>query len=161
MVKVDCATITLVVNAHAGSNTLACFDVIAGASFRVSGELIATMLSQYQKLEEIAQDTVRRTEDVLRAVPEGSRESTFVSSQLPPLTPPPNFADLAPLKIEVLNIDSFTAARNIINEIPEARGQTAVLNLASDAYRAGGWLETLCTTQASFVPASVCGGLMR
>jgi hypothetical protein len=43
--------------------------------------------------------------------------------------------------------DSFTAARDIMKDNPEAWGKTTVLNLASDAFPAGGWIHSLSKTQ--------------
>ncbi|KAG6918279.1 hypothetical protein DXG01_015371 [Tephrocybe rancida] len=55
----------------------------------------------------------------------------------------PGFAEPV---IKVVDSDSFTAARDIMRD--PAVGKTAVLNLASDEFPAGGWVATLTKTQA-------------
>lgn len=94
----------------------------------------------------IADDTLSRTQAVLEAMPSGSLDSTFIEEQLPPLHKDrsPNHP---PTLIKVINSDSFAAARNIVRETPEAQDKIAVLNLASDEHRAGGWIHTLSRTQ--------------
>ena len=67
----------------------------------------------------------------------------FQLDPLPALDP----IDVPEVKIEVVDSDSFTAARRLIQDDPEAKGKTAVLNLASDEIRAGGWLVSLSKTQ--------------
>ncbi|KAJ2917124.1 hypothetical protein MD484_g3315, partial [Candolleomyces efflorescens] len=96
----------------------------------------------------IADDTLARTESIIAEhTSEGATlDSTFISQQLPPLNQdqcPKN----PPTRVGIYNSDSFTLARHIIGEEPSAKGKTAVLNLASDIYRAGGWLTSLATTQ--------------
>ncbi|TFK23225.1 hypothetical protein FA15DRAFT_688005 [Coprinopsis marcescibilis] len=75
-----------------------------------------------------------------------TRDSAFIPEQLPALDPAkcPN----APQSnVEVVNSASFTAARKLINQVPDAKGKMSVLNLASDEDRAGGWIYTLSKTQ--------------
>lgn len=46
-----------------------------------------------------------------------------------------------------MDSDSFTAARDIMKDNPEAQGKTTVLNLASDQLPGGGWIHSLSKTQ--------------
>lgn len=94
----------------------------------------------------IADDTLSRVDAVIESCPSGSLDSTFIADQLPALDKDrsPNHP---PTLIKVINSDSFTAARDIVKQFPEAKSKTAVLNLASDEIRAGGWIETLSRTQ--------------
>lgn len=98
------------------------------------------------RLERIAKDTVERSQSIIEVTEGASTESTFIPDQLPVLNPAssPHFA--AP-ELQVNSLDAFTTARNVLAKNPELNGKLAVLNLASDQYRAGGWLETLCVTQ--------------
>lgn len=107
------------------------------------------MPPSYSRCRDIAQDTLQRVEAVLHEVPEGSADSTFIKEQLPPL--PAVSGVTESVAVRVVNIDAFTLAREIMNRTPDARGKTAVLNLASDIHRAGGWVQTLSLTQVSFV----------
>ncbi|KAF8074645.1 hypothetical protein FPV67DRAFT_1407943 [Lyophyllum atratum] len=97
----------------------------------------------------IAQDTMSRSEAIVRdhAAEGATLDSSFLLlDQLPPMDASgcPNFP---PTNIEVVNSDSFTAARDIIRKLPEANGKTAVLNLASDEAPGGGWVFSLSKTQ--------------
>ena len=98
----------------------------------------------------LAEDTIARMKDVIKkhASEGATSSSTFIPDQLEPLDPSkcPN----APRSlVEVVNSDAFTLARRLLSEIPEAKGKTAVLNLASDEHPAGGWLFSLSKTQVS------------
>ncbi|RDB15942.1 hypothetical protein Hypma_003604 [Hypsizygus marmoreus] len=105
--------------------------------------------------QEIAHDTIARSPSLVQShTSEGATLDSFFLTidDLPALDP-----SLCPghprSKVAVLNADSFTAARDLIQAAPDgsARGKTAVLNLASDEERAGGWEYTLCKTQVSSV----------
>ncbi len=111
------------------------------------------MAPSFAQRSRIATDTLERIEAILHAVPEGSLDSTFIKGpELPPLT---KISDEQTTTISVINSDAFTAARDIMRRFPDARGKTAVLNLASDLYRAGGWTETLSCTQVVFTATSL------
>lgn len=98
------------------------------------------------ELEIAAEDTISRTPEIIAATPGASADSIFHTHQLPPLKKDecPNFP---PVAVRIEPLDSFTTARKYIQKDPTIRGKVAVLNLASDQYRAGGWRETLCKTQ--------------
>jgi len=104
------------------------------------------MSPSHAKCKEIAEDTLSRVDSILHLVREGSLDSTFIKEQLPPLN-----SDQCPRhptsKVKVVNADAFTVARDIIRRTADAKGKTAVLNLASDEVRAGGWLISLSKTQ--------------
>ncbi|KAJ6621475.1 hypothetical protein B0H10DRAFT_2215121 [Mycena sp. CBHHK59/15] len=97
--------------------------------------------------QNIARDTIRRTPDIIEefASEGASSDSTFFANQLPAIGS--SSSKNPPVEINVINSDSFTAARDIIAKNPEARGKTAVLNLASDELPAGGWTESFSRTQ--------------
>ena len=103
------------------------------------------------ELEITAEDTIARTPEIIAATPGASAESTFHDRQLPPLNKDdcPNFP---PFTVRIEGLDSFTTARKYIRQDPAIREKLAVLNLASDEYRAGGWRMTLCKTQVRMVP---------
>lgn len=100
----------------------------------------------------VALDTIARSNVITSecAAQGASDASTFIADQLPVLDPlnRPN-PNQPPFEITVINSDSFAAARAVMNGDPQARGKTAVLNLASDEVRAGGWEASLWTTQVS------------
>ena len=98
------------------------------------------------ELHIIAEDTISRTPEIITTTPCASADSTFHARQLPPLNKDacPNFP---PFTVRIEGLDSFTTARKYIRQDPTIREKVAVLNLASDKYRAGGWRETLCKTQ--------------
>ena len=100
--------------------------------------------------ELIAKDTLARTEKVIleHADMHATLSSTFVSEQLPALDQAKN-PRLPPSAIDVVNSDSFTAARRLASSIPKSKGKIAVLNLASDVMPGGGWIYSLSKTQAS------------
>jgi hypothetical protein len=97
-------------------------------------------------LEIAAEDTISRTPEIIAATPGASADSTFYDKQLPPLNKAecPNFP---PLTVRIEPLDAFTTARKYIQRDPTIRGKVAVLNLASDQRRAGGWRDSLCKTQ--------------
>ncbi|KAK1225330.1 hypothetical protein PQX77_011748 [Marasmius sp. AFHP31] len=97
----------------------------------------------------ISKDTISRSEAIVaQHSPKGAAlDSTFIGDQLPALDPAscPNHP---PSPVELVNSDSYTAARNIIKRFPDAAdGKVAVLNLASDELPGGGWDQSLCKTQ--------------
>lgn len=98
--------------------------------------------------EAIAQDTVDRMKGVIKqhAHEGATASSTFIRDQLDPLDPSKSPNAPTPV-VEVINCDAFTIARRLISEVPEAKGKTAVLNLASDTHPAGGWILSLSKTQ--------------
>jgi len=104
------------------------------------------------ELETIAEDTISRTPEIIAATPGASAESTFHDRQLPPLNKDdcPNFP---PFTVRIEGLDSFATARECVQRDPSIRGKVAVLNLASDEYRAGGWRTTLCKTQVRMLPS--------
>ena len=104
------------------------------------------------ELETIAEDTISRTPEIIAATPGASAESTFHDRQLPPLNKDdcPNFP---PFTVRIEGLDSFATARGCVRQDPSIRGKVAVLNLASDEYRAGGWRTTLCKTQVRTPPS--------
>jgi len=106
--------------------------------------------------QQIAQDTIARSESIIQehAGAGALSESMFIPDQLPPLDPAacPNFPAS---EVKVVNADSFTVARGIVEENRSAiaageKAKVAVLNLASDVRRAGGWEMTLSKTQVRF-----------
>ena len=113
------------------------------------------------ELQVIAEDTISRTPEIIAATPGASADSTFHANQLPPLTKDacPKFP---PFTVRIERLDAFTTARKYIQIDPTIRGKVAVLNLASDLYRAGGWRDTLSKTQVRriLLPSS-SGSLSR
>ena len=105
----------------------------------------------------IAEDTISRTPEIIAATPGASADSTFQAHQLPPLTKDacPNFP---PYKVRIEGLDSFTTARKYIQIDPTIRGKVAVLNLASDIFRAGQWRQTLSKTQVRRLPLPLPSG---
>ncbi|TFY68276.1 hypothetical protein EVG20_g3616 [Dentipellis fragilis] len=103
------------------------------------------MSSTPEERKHIAEDTIARTPSIVEATPGASDKSWFVPEQLPPLDPSkcPNFP---PTPVEVVGTDTFTTARNLMREYP-LDGEVAVLNLASDERRAGGWIGWYTRTQ--------------
>ncbi|KAJ7709026.1 hypothetical protein B0H17DRAFT_1156007 [Mycena rosella] len=99
--------------------------------------------------ETVALDTIRRTPDIITEFTGrgASTESIFYRDQIRPLPVLDPRDERSAAEIAVINSDSYTAARNIIAESPDARGKTAVLNLASDEKPAGGWTKSLSRTQ--------------
>lgn len=108
----------------------------------------------------ICEDTISRSPQIAASTPGGSLESKFIPSQLPPLSKSSPSLTLEP--IQVLNSDSFAAARDLLtkpSQQGEGSGQAevsrqaqaerkiAVLNLASDSEQAGGWRYSLSLTQ--------------
>lgn len=114
-------------------------------------------MDELDELEVVAEDTISRTPEIIAATPGASADSTFHDRQLPALNKDdcPNFP---PLTVRIEPLDAFTTARKYIQKDPSIKGKVAVLNLASDQYRAGGWRDTLCKTQVRrtvFLPSSV------
>jgi len=97
---------------------------------------------------QIAEDTIARAAEIIaqHASEGATADSTFISDQLDELDPSqsPNAPQTA---VEVINSDSFAVARKIIEGEAQAKGRTAVLNLASDIRVAGGWRYSLSRTQ--------------
>ncbi|KAK0480060.1 hypothetical protein IW261DRAFT_1335808 [Armillaria novae-zelandiae] len=93
----------------------------------------------------VALDTIARSPALIQEheLDGATALSSFISQQLPPLDAS-SCPGHPPSKVDVVNSDSFAAARSFSDE---AKGKIAVLNLASDEYRAGGWTATLSRTQ--------------
>ncbi|KAI3598451.1 hypothetical protein WG66_000694 [Moniliophthora roreri] len=107
------------------------------------------MAPSLPKRHAISKDTIARSEAITveHASQGATLDSAFIKDQLPPLDPSscPNHP---PSLVEIVNSDSFTAARNIIKRFPEAaNNKVGVLNLASDQLPGGGWDTTLQKTQ--------------
>jgi hypothetical protein len=102
----------------------------------------------------IAHDTVTQSPSVVAETPGASEASTFVAAQLPPMDASANpwYGETA---MRIVNSDSFTVARAMARSTPDATDKIAVLNLASDMLPGGGWIETLCRTQACAFLASL------
>ena len=98
------------------------------------------------ELHIVAEDTISRTPEIIAATPGASADSTFHAKQLPPLNKE-DCPNVPPFTVKIEGLDAFTTARNCIQQDPTIGGKVAVLNLASDLYRAGGWRDTLCKTQ--------------
>ena len=98
------------------------------------------------QLHVVAEDTISRTPEIIAATTGASTDSTFHARQLPPLSKD-NCPNFPPFTVRIEGLDAFTTARKYIQQDPTIRGKVAVLNLASDQYRGGGWRETLCKTQ--------------
>lgn len=98
----------------------------------------------------ICEDTIARSEQITSSTPGASLDSTFVSiSSYPKLsTSEPKYPGLKlETPIQILDADTFAAARDILASDAALHGKLAVLNLASDVEPAGGWRCVLCTTQ--------------
>ena len=100
-------------------------------------------------LELNAKDTLARASEIIaqHAAEGATADSMFIGDQLDELNPSksPNAPQTV---VEVINSDSFVAARKIIEGDSEAKGRTTVLNLASDIKVAGGWkTNSLSKTQ--------------
>lgn len=100
--------------------------------------------------QKIAQDTIARSAQITSesVTQSASLASNFIPAQLTALDPSqcPNLS----LDVRVVNSDSFTVARNLLKDT-DALGKIAVLNLASDEQRAGGWIQSLTMTQVRLV----------
>lgn len=92
----------------------------------------------------ICEDTIARSELVAASTPGSSLTSTFIPSQLAPLSKSHSSYPALTLKpIEVHNSDTFALARTLYL----SGGRVGVLNLASDQEPGGGWRYTLSATQ--------------
>ncbi|THV08289.1 hypothetical protein K435DRAFT_847170 [Dendrothele bispora CBS 962.96] len=77
-----------------------------------------------------------------------SYPAIFISEQLPSLDPSKRSfsTDIKP-EIRIVNADTFVAARELMNSVgDDSKGSTAVLNMASDEYPGGGYMN-LCIAQ--------------
>jgi hypothetical protein len=96
----------------------------------------------------IAHDSIQRSPTIIaeHANDGATADSSFISDQLPALDPAVRpYPESIPTAVEVVNSDSFAAARNVIAN--DAGAKVSVLNLASDILPAGPWLEVMTTTQ--------------
>jgi uncharacterized protein (TIGR02452 family) len=93
----------------------------------------------------VCEDTVARSTAIAESTPGGSLASSFIPSQLPPLSKShPTYPNLTLKKpIEIYNSDTFALARTL----EPNNGKVGVLNLASDEEPGGGWRYTLSATQ--------------
>ncbi|KAG5642111.1 hypothetical protein DXG03_003610 [Asterophora parasitica] len=96
-----------------------------------------------------SRDTIARSEAITQEhTTEGATlDSTFFQLAQLPKMESSTCPQFPPSQVTVVNLDAFTAARNIMRENSDARGKTSVLNLASDIYRAGDWINSLTKTQ--------------
>lgn len=109
---------------------------------------LATTMLDLATRRRICEETISRTPEITKETPGGSLRSSFTSSQLPVLSRSSNdFPQLQLKHVEILDSDSFAAARSLLASDPAKRGRVAVLNLASDEEPGGGWRYTLSTTQ--------------
>ena len=107
---------------------------------------IRTMAPSFVERKKIAKDTIARSASITAETAGASLESTFIPKQLPALDDLtcPGFTST---DLKVVNLDSFSAARNLLENYKDVKGKVAVLNLASDEERGGGWVYSLATTQ--------------
>ncbi|KAF2822075.1 hypothetical protein CC86DRAFT_373269 [Ophiobolus disseminans] len=92
----------------------------------------------------VCEETIARSASIAASTPGGSLTSTFISSQLPPLSKShPAYPNLTRTLITVHNSDTFALARTL----QPKHGKIGVLNLASDQQPGGGWCYTLSATQ--------------
>lgn len=97
----------------------------------------------YQTRRKICEDTIARSAEIAASTAGGSLDSTFISSQLPPLARShPDFPDLGCKPIQIHDSDAFALARTL-----SCNGKVGVLNLASNYEPGGGWRRTLSKTQ--------------
>ena len=101
--------------------------------------------STYKGRSIISKDTINRTSSIVASTPGASSSSTFYTEESCPALPLLNHEPYPTSNVEVVNSDSFTAARKILRQDPEAK--VAVLNLASDEQPGGGWAYTISRTQ--------------
>ena len=92
----------------------------------------------------LGHDIVRRDTETVQETPGASIESKFIRSPLPPIPSEPDaFYGPCPQhtrkRVRVLNGDTFDITRQLVHDNLDARGNTAVLNLASGRSPAGGW----------------------
>lgn len=112
-----------------------------------------------EQRRKLASDTIARSASITSSTQGASLESIFHDKQLPHLDEIKNdstnavkWQNFPKMNLKILNLDAFTAARELLKEDPGAEGKIAVLNLASDIERAGGWVMTLSKTQVrSFI----------
>jgi uncharacterized protein (TIGR02452 family) len=100
------------------------------------------------------EDTIARSKDIAASTSGGSLASTFVPSQLPPLTKAhPAYPDLTLQPIRISNSDAFALARTLNTSQTNSNASRTsvrnigVLNLASDQEPGGGWRRSLSKTQ--------------
>jgi uncharacterized protein (TIGR02452 family) len=92
----------------------------------------------------ICEDTIARSEAIASSTPNGSLASSFIASQLDPLSrSSPDYPNSAAKPVRIFNSDSFALARTLRPSV----GKVGVLNLASDREPGGGWRYTLSKTQ--------------
>jgi len=122
---------------------------MAGQGSSSAGASASAAYLPDSKLEQLSQDTIARSASITaeHAAAGATLDSTFIAAQLPALDQAQ--CPHAPLStVALVNGDALTAARALLAECgPGARGATAVLNLASDIWRAGGWVDSLTKTQ--------------
>jgi uncharacterized protein (TIGR02452 family) len=96
----------------------------------------------------ICEDTIARSPSITTSTPNASLTSSFIPTQLPPLTKDsPNYPNYAPYpRIKVHDSDTLALARSLANT-STSTSKTGILNLASDIEPGGGWRETLSLTQ--------------
>jgi hypothetical protein len=121
---------------------------------RVSG-----IMSTPESRRAIANDTIVRTPPIVASTPGASSSSTFIAPPPDTLGDPAKYRNplppldharcpsLPPTAVRVDDRDAFTCARELVRTGSAFEGRVAVLNLASDERRAGGWLEYLTRTQ--------------
>ena len=111
-----------------------------------------TLTERQQELAQrqtIAQDTLDRTVAIIAEHQDqgATADSSFISGDELPQLDQDACPKLTWGGTTVLDSDSFTVARDIMKDNPEAQGKTTVLNLASDQFPGGGWIHSLSKTQ--------------
>ncbi|PSR77415.1 hypothetical protein BD289DRAFT_377780 [Coniella lustricola] len=99
--------------------------------------------------QQVCEDAIARSPDIVQSTPGASLESTFITlSELSPLAPSAS-PNLKRNPVRVVDSDSFAAARSLLSnsDTDGKNPKIAVLNLASDAEPGGGWRYTLSKTQ--------------
>lgn len=94
-------------------------------------------------------DTINRTSAISAETPGASLDSTFIKiCDLPTLSPSDtSFPNLTRTPVRIINGDTFTVTRQLMQNNLDADGSIAVLNLASDQLPAGGWYYRPSMTQ--------------
>ena len=92
---------------------------------------------------------MRRSAAISAETPDASLNSKFITlSELPQLSASDaSCPNLTRVPIRVLNGDTFTITRQVMQDKPDITGKVAVLNLASDQRPGGGWNTSPWKTQ--------------
>jgi len=106
------------------------------------------------ELQIVAKDIISRAPEIIAATQGASADSIFHNHQLPPLNKEAR-RGFPPFAVRIEGLDRIHDRWEVSPAGSHGMREIAVLNLASNQYRTGGWRDTFCKIQVRKIPTPV------